>query len=79
MINGSSLQTGLQGVYAGLQSFQQSAQKIASQSVQPEGTDLSELVQASVGLILAEHQVAASAEVVKASDEVLGTLLDTIA
>lgn len=72
----STLQVGLAGMQAGLQQSQKSASQIAVQSTQPNGTDPGGLVEAAVGLIQAENQVAASAEVVKVSDDILGTLLD---
>jgi len=72
----SSLNSGLTGIQSGLQQFQQSAQKIASQTIQAPGSDLGQLMQASVDMIKAEHQITASTAVVKASDEVLGSLLD---
>lgn len=72
----SSLQSGLNGIHTGMQSFQASAEKIASQSANPQGTDLAEMAESVVDLMQAENQVAASAEVVKAGDEILGTLLD---
>ena len=72
----SSLQAGLNGIHAGTQQFQASAEKIAAQSSHSAGTDLGEMADAAVGFIQAEHQVAAAAQVVTASDEILGTLLD---
>lgn len=72
----SSLQSGLNGVHAGMQQFNSSANTIAAQAAQSPGTDLAVLAESMVDLIQAENQVAASAEVVKASDEILGTLLD---
>lgn len=72
----NSLQVGLAGMQTGLSQFQKSASQVAAQTTQPKGTDIGELAEATVGMIQAENQVAASAEVVKASDEILGTLLD---
>lgn len=66
----------MSGIQAGMQQFDRSASLIASQATQPEGTDLKEMATAAVDMMKAEKQVAASAQVVRASDDILGTLLD---
>ena len=76
---GNSLQSGLNGIHAGVQQLNRSANVIASQGTKPQGLDANEMTTAAVEMIQAEHQVAASASVVKASDDTLGTLLDVIA
>lgn len=76
MITTNSLQAGLSGIQAGLQMGQRSATQIAALGIQPKESDLGELTEALVGSIQAELQVAASAEVVKTSDDIMGTLLD---
>ena len=74
---GSAMNSGLQGIQSGLTQFNQSAQKLATLNTQTQGTDLASMAEGSVGMIQAELQVAASAEVVKVDAGLLGSLIDT--
>ena len=76
MMNGV-LQTGVQGIQRGLSQANQAAQQIATGPA--KGAELPELTESAVALKVAEHQVKASAQVVRSADETIGTLLDTMA
>lgn len=76
--SGSSLQTGLQGVQNGIRKVEQAADEIASSGT-TESLDPADLATSLVDLKQGELQVKASAEVIETEDEVLGTLLDTLA
>ena len=78
MMTTSSLQAGSNGMQNGMSQFQKSAERIASQSIQEKGTDLSDMAKAQVDMIAAEQQVTASAKVVKASDGMIGSLIDVM-
>jgi hypothetical protein len=86
--------TGLAGIQAGLNTAQSGAQKIAAATVtapagneavdsSPESNNvsagLSSLTEGVVELVQGEQQVQASAVVVGAADEALGTLVDVVA
>jgi len=63
------------GIHKGLESLQQNASQIASKSTL-EGENQQSLPESLVGLKTSVLQVQASAQALKAVDEVLGTLLD---
>ena len=67
---------GIIGIRNGLDGMQKAAAKIASKET-TQGEDPGELARMLVDLKTSEHQVSASAEVAKATDEMLGSLLDT--
>ena len=74
----STLQVGLQGVQSATQGVERAAKDIVR-----SGTDGSagqnNVVESMVDLQLYERSVQASAQVVKTADEVLGSILDTMA
>lgn len=74
------LQTGLQGVKTGLEGAEKAASEIVRAGTVdgPAGAN-SDVVEPIVELRLYERSIEASAQVVKTADEVLGTLLDTLA
>lgn len=72
------LNTGMMGIQKGIKEAQTHASNIASTDT-ATATDPTNMVESFVGLKEAELQVKASAEVVKASDEMMGTLLDEMA
>ncbi len=67
----SALQTGIAGINTGIDGMRRSATRIAGNTTNPADT-----VRALVDLHTNQHQLEASAKVVKASDEILGSLLD---
>ena len=75
MVNSVSLNNAASGIYKGLDSLQSNAGQIASKA-SLEGNNEQSLATSLVGLKTSVLQVAASAQVVKAIDETLGTLLD---
>lgn len=74
---GSVLNTGIQGVQAGVRGMEQSAQNIVKAGSGENATG--DFVEPIMDLKLYENTVQASAKVVKTADEMIGTLLDTIA
>lgn len=77
----SLLQIGLAGLQAGQTQATEAASRIASAGTDAPGAanSLASISEAAVGLITGETQVKASAAVVKAADEALGTLIDVMA
>lgn len=67
----TSLSAGLQGIQAGVQRVNIAGGRIAAQA-----TDAEMLARNAVEQISGRHQVGLSAKVVKAADEMLGTLVD---
>lgn len=74
----SAMQSGLAGIHTGMNGLRKDAQVIASQNIQ-NGPNTKDLTDALVDLKANQHQVEASAKVIKAQDEILGTLLDEMA
>ena len=70
-----ALDTGLTGIRNGLDGIQKAASQIASKDAM-EGNSPHNLAESMVDLKVHEHQVSASAQVVKAADDMIGTLLD---
>lgn len=84
MINPSLLQTGSAGVQAGLRQAEQAAGNIARLNTaditeQKSGGDIQSLTESTVELLEAENQVKASAKLIAVADELLGTVIDTLA
>ena len=78
MIN-NTLAIGIQGIQDGMYGMENAARRIARAGVEgPQGSaeSGSSLIETIVDLKLYERSVEASAQVVKAADETLGTLLD---
>ena len=74
---GSVLNTGIQGVQAGVRGMEQSAQEIVKAG---SGENASgDFIEPIMDLKLYENSVEASTKVVKTADEMIGTLLDTMA
>ena len=67
---------GVQGVQNGLRQAEDAAQRIARNGA-TEPADAGGLAEAAIDLKQAETQVKASAKVVEAADDMLGSLLDT--
>lgn len=81
MIN-NTLAVGIQGIQDGMVGMENAARKIARAGADgPQGTaeGAGSLVEPIVDLKIYERSVEASAQVVKAADETLGTLLDIMA
>ena len=74
----SAIQSGLAGIYTGMNSIRKDAQLIASESVS-KVTDSSNVTDAIIDMKASQHQVEASAKVIETQDEILGTLLDEMA
>lgn len=78
MIN-NTLAIGIQGVQDGMYGMENAARKIARAGVDgPQGSAQTgnSLIEPMIDLKLYQRSVEASAQVVKAADETLGTLLD---
>jgi len=74
------MDSGITGINRGMQSFTQNAKQIASATTPtPEKDATGALEKPLVGMISDEKQVAASSKVIKTADEMIGTLLDTMA
>jgi len=70
-----SFNNGIQGIRTGLEGMQKTASQIAStEAMRSEGP--SELAKSLIDLKVYTYQVDASAQVVKATDQVIGTLLN---
>jgi flagellar hook protein FlgE len=69
----SALQSGLYGINNGIQRLNKDAADIASATKPQSNTDLTSSL---VNLNADQRQVEASTKVIKAQDEMLGTLLD---
>ncbi len=67
--------SGLNGIRNGLDGIQKTASKIASKDAM-EATNPHDLAKSMVDLKVYTHQVSASAQVVKITDQVLGAILD---
>ena len=67
--------SGLSGIHKGLDGIQKTASQIASKDAM-EADGPNELANSMVDLTVYTHQVNASAQVVKITDQILGTLLD---
>lgn len=74
-------QIGSSGIQTGLEQAQRAALDIAKTgTVQGDQTTaLRDLTEASIDLLEAKNQVQASAKIVSTADELLGTIIDTIA
>ncbi len=70
-----SLSSGLHGIRTGLEGLQRTASQIASKDAFETGST-SDLAKSMINLKLYTNQVDASAQVVKATDQMIGTLLD---
>lgn len=76
----SALNTGLEGVQKGIAGADEAARKIVqSSSVDSPSENATSVVEPIVDLKLYERTVEASSQVVKTADDVLGTLIDTLA
>ncbi|HCW91149.1 MAG TPA: flagellar biosynthesis protein FlgE [Marinobacter sp.] len=78
MIN-NTLAIGIQGIQDGIAGMESAARKIARGGIDgPRGTagSTQDLIEPMVDLQLYKRSVQASAQVVKAADETLGSLLD---
>lgn len=78
----NTLAVGIQGIQDGMIGMENAARKIARGGVDgPQGSaeGVGSLVEPMVDLKQYERSVEASAQVVKAADETLGTLLDVMA
>jgi len=74
----TTIQTGLQGVQQGIDGVDRAATDIVRTGT-VDSVEGGEVVEPIIELRLYERSVQASAQVVRTADEVLGTLLDTLA
>jgi hypothetical protein len=72
----NTLAIGIQGIQDGMYGMENAARKIARGGPQGGAANGNSLIEPIVDLKLYERSVEASAQVVKAADETLGTLLD---
>jgi hypothetical protein len=70
-----SFDSGINGIRSGLEGIQKTAGKIASKQSMQADSSL-QLARSMVDLKVYEHQVNASVQVVKITDQVIGSLLD---
>ena len=83
----SAMQSGLAGIQSGMSGLHKNAQTIASQTASQtlntstgiNSTGTKELTDAVIDMKSNQHQVEASAKLISAQDEMLGTLLDEMA
>jgi len=74
---GSVLQTGINGIQRGVRSANEAASDIAKIGIEPDNDNATtDIADAAVNLKQSEIQVKASAKVVKAADEMIGSILD---
>ena len=73
------LQAGVQGIQSSVQGMERAASEIAHVGTNVGGSDVNSIVEPIMDLKLYELSAEASAKVVKTADELLGTLLDTVA
>lgn len=74
---GSVLQTGINGIQRGMRGANEAASDIAKVGIEPTGDNATtEIADAAVNLKLSELQVKASARVVQAADDMIGSILD---
>lgn len=76
---GSALGAGVQGVHSGIQRASEAAVAIAAGPPANREGEAADLASSLVELKLGEQQVVASTQVVKSADEMIGTLIDTLA
>ena len=75
----SVMQTGIQGIQKGIQGMEQSADAIVRAGTAEGISESNSFIEPIMDLKLYEQTVEASTKVVKTADEMLGTLLDTVA
>jgi len=76
----SVMQTGVSGIQRGIRGAADAADKIAKTGIEPTNDNATtDLADAAVNLKQNEHLVKASARVVKAADDMLGSILDITA
>ena len=75
----SILQAGLQGVRAGIDQFGRAAGQVASVSNSSSSNNSNSIAENLLEVKQAQQSVAASAAMIKAADETLGSLLDKLA
>jgi flagellar basal body rod protein FlgG len=75
----SVLNTGLHGIQKGFEGVEKAATEIVRGGADGPAGSNADMVEPLVDLKLYERAVEASAQIVKTADEVLGTLLDTLA
>lgn len=68
--------SGLTGIRNGLDGLQKTASQIASKETMQGDDNTHELAESMVDLKVNSNQVAASAQVVQVTDDMIGTLLD---
>ncbi|NOQ94036.1 MAG: hypothetical protein GQ547_05285 [Methylophaga sp.] len=68
-----ALQSGISGIQSGMQSLNRNAAKIADANAIQSGADLTEPL---VNMLLDKQQIQASAKVVEASSNMIGSILD---
>ncbi|MEY4591356.1 MAG: hypothetical protein RIR18_251 [Pseudomonadota bacterium] len=73
MLIGSAIALGLQGMMSGISRINGASAKIAANNIE---TDTANIAQAMIEQKIGETQVKASANVVKAGDEMIGTIID---
>jgi hypothetical protein len=73
------MSTGIQGLQAGFGRANQAAGEIARAGTTADTAGKGDLATSLVDLKVSEQQVKASAAVIKTADDMLGTLIDTMA
>ena len=75
----NSTEIGLQGIRTGLQGVENAASEIVRAGTVDGAEGSNDVIEPIIELKLYERSIEASAQVVRTADEVLGTLLDTMA
>lgn len=76
---GSTFSVGVQGVKQGLRDINEAANKIANPETFDGDNTIGNITEGTIGLIESENATKASISVIKATDEMLGSLIDTSA
>lgn len=76
----SVLHTGISGIQRGIRGAAEAADSIAKTGIEPTNDNVTtDIAEAAVSLMQNEHLVKASARVVKAADDMIGSILDITA
>ena len=78
----SAMASGIAGIHTGMNGMRQNAHTIATHTLGTNTDNTSgykEVTDAVIDMKVNQHQVEASAKLIKAQDEMLGTLLDELA
>lgn len=75
----AAISSGLTGIQRGFNQFNRAAENIARVAITHNRQDTQDIARSLVDIKIAQHQIEASANVLKANHETLGYLLDIFA